>query len=50
MQERIHGGEEPPSEQVIAMHREMFGDEYRLETEGPHPVIDLRDPAESRRG
>jgi hypothetical protein len=50
MQERIHGGEEPPSEQVIALHREMFGDEYRLETEGPHPVIDLRDPAETRRG
>jgi hypothetical protein len=50
MQERFHGGEEPPSEQVIALHREMFGDEYRLETEGPHPVIDLRDPAETRRG
>jgi hypothetical protein len=49
-QEQIHGGEEPPSERVIVMHREMFGDEYRLETEGPHPVIDLRDPSEVRRG
>ncbi|HEY0485907.1 MAG TPA: hypothetical protein VGD72_06625 [Mycobacteriales bacterium] len=50
MQEQVHGGEEPPSERVIAMHREMFGDEYRHETEGPHPVVDLRDPAEARRG
>jgi hypothetical protein len=49
-QEQIHGGEEPPSERVIAMHRDLFGDEYRLETEGPHPVIDLRDPMEVRRG
>jgi hypothetical protein len=42
MQERIHGGEKPPSELVIDAHREMFGDEYRLETEGPHPVESLR--------
>jgi PAS domain-containing protein len=50
MQEKIHGGERPPSERVIDAHREMFGAEYRLETEGPHPVVDLRDPAEARRG
>jgi hypothetical protein len=50
LQEKIHGGEKPPSERVIDAHREMFGSEYRLESEGPHPVVDLRDPAEARRG
>jgi hypothetical protein len=50
MQEKVHGGEKPPSERVIDAHRELFGPEYRLETEGPHPVVDLRDPAEVRRG
>ena len=42
MQEQLHGGEQPPSEQVIDDHREMFGTEYRLETEGPHPIEELR--------
>ncbi|MBM0255645.1 hypothetical protein [Micromonospora sp. 4G55] len=42
MQEQIHGGEQPPSERVIDMHREKFGEEYRIETEGPHPVEALR--------
>jgi hypothetical protein len=42
MQQQIHGGEEPPSERVIAEHRQKFGDEYRIETEGPHPVESLR--------
>lgn len=37
MQEQIHGGEEPPSERVMAQHREMFGREYRHQTEGEHP-------------
>jgi hypothetical protein len=50
MQQQIHGGEEPPSERVIDVHRTMFGGEYRVETDGPHPAIDLRDPAEARRG
>jgi PAS domain-containing protein len=50
MQEKVHGGEKPPSERVIDAHREMFGTEYRLETEGPHPVVDLRDPVEAGRG
>jgi hypothetical protein len=27
---------------VITDHRELFGDEYRLETEGPHSVKELR--------
>jgi hypothetical protein len=31
------------SEQVIDTHRERFGGEYRLETEGPHPVEKLRE-------
>jgi hypothetical protein len=42
MQEQVHGGEKPPSEQVIDMHRQEYGDEYRIETEGPHPVESLR--------
>jgi hypothetical protein len=49
MQERIHGGEKPPSEVVIDAHRETFADEYRLETEGPHPVESLRVKEGSRR-
>jgi hypothetical protein len=43
MQERIHGGEEPPSERVIDEHRARFGREYRLETEGEHPDPRLRE-------
>ncbi|AYC37016.1 hypothetical protein [Streptomyces griseorubiginosus] len=43
MQEQIHGGEEPPSEQVMAQHRELFGREYRVETEGEHPDAALRE-------
>jgi hypothetical protein len=43
MQEQIHGGELPPSEQVIDMHRDEFGSDYRIETEGPHPVPQLRE-------
>jgi len=33
-----------PSETVIDQHREQFGHDYRLETEGPHPVERLREP------
>lgn len=43
MQEQINGGEEPPSERVIDMHREQFGTDYRLSTEGEHPVERLRE-------
>jgi hypothetical protein len=43
MQEQIHGGEEPPSERVMAQHREMFGREYRIETEGGHPDLASRE-------
>jgi hypothetical protein len=43
MQEQIHGGEEPPSERVMAQHDEMFGREYRVESEGEHPDPALRE-------
>jgi len=33
-----------PSETVIDQHRKQFGQEYRLQTEGPHPVERLREP------
>jgi hypothetical protein len=42
MQQKLNGEELPPSDQVIDMHREMFGREYRLESEGEHPVASLR--------
>ena len=42
MQQQIHGDEKPPSERVIDQHRDRLGGEYRLETEGPHPVERLR--------
>ena len=44
LQAQIHGGEEPPSERVITEHRAMYGDEYRIESEGPHPVESMRAP------
>jgi hypothetical protein len=49
MQKQLHAGEKPPSEQVIDMHRQEYGDEYRIETEGPHPVESLRAVEGSRR-
>ncbi len=49
MQEQLHAGQQPPSEQVIEMHRTEYGDEYRLETEGAHPVESLRVAEGSRR-
>jgi hypothetical protein len=48
MQQQIHGGEEPPSEQVIDMHRDEFGGEYRIEPDGQHPVEWLREREVSR--
>ncbi|HLL68316.1 MAG TPA: hypothetical protein VK453_21755 [Micromonosporaceae bacterium] len=42
MQEQLNAAERPPSERVIDEHRERFGTEYRIETEGPHPVDYLR--------
>ncbi|WTP47054.1 hypothetical protein OG288_01225 [Streptomyces tauricus] len=43
MQEQLHGGEAPPSERVITQHNEMFGREYRVESEGAHPDPALRE-------
>jgi hypothetical protein len=33
------------SEQVIVDHVEKFGEDHRIETEGPHPVERSRDRA-----
>jgi hypothetical protein len=37
-----------PTEDVIAQTIEARGDEYRLETEGPHPVAGLRRKSERK--
>jgi len=39
-----------PSEDVIAMNVDANGRDYRDETEGPNPIVDLREPAASRGG
>lgn len=49
MQQQLHDGQKPPSEQVVDRHREQFGDEYRVETDGPHPVEWLRAEEGERR-
>jgi hypothetical protein len=41
MQQALNGDQPPPSDQVITMHTDRFGSDYRLSTEGPHP-----DPAQ----
>ncbi|MGW0658440.1 hypothetical protein [Streptodolium elevatio] len=43
MQEALNGEQPPPSDRVMTMHQEAFGREYRLETEGKHPVKSLRE-------
>lgn len=42
MRAQLNNGDQPPSERVMEQHREMFGREYRMETEGEHPVRSLR--------
>ncbi|GAA1143895.1 MULTISPECIES: hypothetical protein [Streptomyces violaceusniger group] len=42
MQALLNDSDQPPSERVMAEHRDMFGREYRLETEGEHPEPSLR--------
>jgi len=42
MQDALMGGEKAPSERIIQENRDKSGEEYRLETEGPHPVQSLR--------
>jgi hypothetical protein len=44
-QRRVHGDGPVPSELVIEENRRARGAEYRDETDGEHPVIDLRQPA-----
>lgn len=41
-QAQIHGDQEPPSERVIDENRAKSGREYRLESEGTHPMYSLR--------
>ncbi|WP_059006039.1 hypothetical protein [Streptomyces specialis] len=43
MQQQLNGDGKAPSDQVLDRHREMFGREYRLQTEGEHPVPALRE-------
>lgn len=43
MQEAVHGGEAPPSDRVMTEHDEMFGREYRVQTEGEHPDPAMRE-------
>jgi hypothetical protein len=49
MQEQIHGGEKPPSERVIDEHQALFDGDYRVQSEGPHPVESLRELREQHR-
>jgi hypothetical protein len=42
MQQRLNGAEPPPSDRVIEEHRERYGTDYRIETEGEHPDPRLR--------
>lgn len=46
--QRIVNAGGAPSEEVIEENRAAQGREYRDETEGEHPVVDLRDPAAAR--
>jgi hypothetical protein len=49
MQAKLNGRDKPPSVRVIEEHVALFGRDYRLETEGPHPVYSLREtPTDAR--
>ncbi|PCC74026.1 hypothetical protein SAMN02745121_07687 [Nannocystis exedens] len=41
-QAAVNGGIKVPSEEVIERHVAEFGDDFRLTTEGPHPIPALR--------
>src|SRR3954447_490992 len=43
MQEKVNGAEPPPSDRVVDTLISLTGRDYRLETEGPHPVEALRE-------
>jgi hypothetical protein len=42
MQQQLNAGEQPPSEKIVNAHRERYGVDYRIETEGEHTVLGLR--------
>jgi hypothetical protein len=42
-QDAVHGEGPVASEQVIVDHVEKFGEDHRIETEGPHPIERSRD-------
>ena len=42
-QDAVHGDGPVASEQVIVDHVEKFGEDHRIETEGPHPIERSRD-------
>jgi hypothetical protein len=48
LQEQLMAGELPPSEEVVDQHGAAFGTDYRFESEGPHPVPELRQQAGSK--
>jgi hypothetical protein len=48
LQDKVMAGEVPPSEWVIDQHRAQFGTDYRSETDGPHPVSELRQQSGSK--
>jgi rubrerythrin len=41
-QDQVNVNGSSPSEEIINRHRESKGEEYRLQTEGPHPVDHLQ--------
>jgi rubrerythrin len=41
-QEHVNSGEYVPSQKIIEEHINRFGEDYRLETNGPHPVQRLQ--------
>jgi hypothetical protein len=48
LQDKLMAGELPPSELVVDQHQAQFGTDYRSETEGPHPVSELRQQSGSK--
>jgi hypothetical protein len=48
LQDKVMAGEVPPSEWIVDQHRATFGTDYRAESEGPHPVPELRQQSGSK--
>jgi hypothetical protein len=44
MQQRLNGPGGSTGDQVIREHQDLFDRDYRMETDGPHPVEHLREP------